>query len=74
MLHYAKLSWAMRAPWVDRFLNNEIYCFDPLGLPGLEGIVTSGRQQHNDITIGSDCDFNNIISKYISLIDMLIIS
>ena len=25
--HYAKLSRAMRAPWVDRFLNNEIYCY-----------------------------------------------
>ena len=23
--HYAKLSRAMRAPWVDSFLNNEIY-------------------------------------------------
>ena len=23
--HYAKLSRAMRAPWVDRFLNNETY-------------------------------------------------
>ena len=26
-LHYAKLSRAMRPPWVDRFLNNEIYCY-----------------------------------------------
>ena len=25
--HYTKLSRAMRAPWVDRFLNNEIYCY-----------------------------------------------
>ena len=24
--HYAKLSRAMQATWVDRFLNNEIYC------------------------------------------------
>ena len=52
--HYAKLSRAMRAPWVDRFLNNEIYCYPlskkrcgpPLRSPRiawLEGIVTSGR-------------------------------
>ena len=27
MDHYAKLSRAMRASWVDRFLNNEIYCY-----------------------------------------------
>ena len=25
--HYAKLSRVMRAPWVNRFLNNEIYCY-----------------------------------------------
>ena len=25
--HYAKLSRSMRAPWVDCFLNNEIYCY-----------------------------------------------
>ena len=25
--HYVKLSRAMQAPWVDRFLNNEIYCY-----------------------------------------------
>ena len=35
--HYAKLSRAMRAPWVDRFLNNEIYCY-PLSGP-LENYV-----------------------------------
>ena len=56
--HYAKLSRAMRAPWVDRFLNNEIYCYPlskkrcrrPLRSPPArrsEGIVTSGRQQRN---------------------------
>ena len=45
----------MRARWVDRFLNNEIYCLKssadpPLRSPRiawLEGIVTSGRQQRN---------------------------
>ena len=26
-IYYANLSRAMRAPWVDRFLNNEIYCY-----------------------------------------------
>ena len=26
-LHYVKLSRAMRATWVDHFLNNEIYCY-----------------------------------------------
>ena len=57
--HYAKLSRAMRAPWVDRFLNNEIYCYplskkrcgSPVAIPRivwLEGILTSGRQQCND--------------------------
>ena len=62
MLHYAKLPRAMQAPWVDRFLNNEIYCY-PLLKSGadpqlrspliawLEGIVTSDRQQHNGIVI-----------------------
>ena len=56
--HYAKLSRVMRAPWVDRFLNNEIYCFPlskkrcwpPLRPPPTrrpEGIVTLGRQQSN---------------------------
>ena len=48
LTHFAKLSRAMQAPWVDRFLNNEIYCyplskkrcgprFDPLGSPGWRG-------------------------------------
>ena len=56
--HYAKLSRAMRAPWVDHFLNNEIYCYPlskkrcrpPLRSPlakRSKGIVTSGRQQRN---------------------------
>ena len=56
--HYAKLSRAMRSPWVDRFLNNEIYCYPlskkrcrpPLRSPPVrrsKGIVTSGRQQCN---------------------------
>ena len=57
--HYAKLSQAMRAPWVDRFFNNEIYCY-PLSkkrcrpssrsptVRRSEGIVTSGRQQRNE--------------------------
>ena len=55
---YAKLSRATRAPWVDRFLNNEIYCYplskkrcgplDAIPLDDLAGgIVTSGRQQRN---------------------------
>ena len=54
--HHVKLSRAIRPPWVDRFLNNEIYCYPlskkrcgpPLRPPEivwLEGIVTSGRQQ-----------------------------
>ena len=56
-VHYAKLSRALRAPWVDRFLNNEIYCYPlskkrcgpPIAIPSdrLEGIVTWGRQQRN---------------------------
>ena len=56
--HYAKLSRAMQAPWVDRFLNNEIYCYPSskkrcrplLRSPPArrsEGIVTSGRQQRS---------------------------
>ena len=59
--HYARLSRAMRAPWVDCFLNNEIYCYllskkrcrQPLRSPPAsrsEGIVTSGRQQRNVAT------------------------
>ena len=56
--HNGKLSRAMRAPWVDRFLNNEIYCYllfkkrcgPPVAIPSdhlAGGIVTSGRQQRN---------------------------
>ena len=59
--HSTKLSRAMRTSWVGRFLNNEIYCYplskkrcgSPLRSPRitwLEGIVTSGQQQHNGIT------------------------
>ena len=53
--HYKRLSSAMQAPWVDCFLNNEIYCY-PLSkkrcvvtplIAWQEGIVTSGRQQRN---------------------------
>ena len=60
--HYAKLSRAMRAPWVDHFLNNEIYCYPlskkrcrpPLRSPPVgrsEGIVTSGQQQRNVLLV-----------------------
>ena len=56
--HYAKLSRAMRATWMDRFLNNEIFVIlclksgaDPLlrspQIAWLEGIVASDRQQRN---------------------------
>ena len=69
-MHYAKLSRAMRAPWVDRFLNNEIYCYPlskkwcrpPLRSPPArrsEGIVISGRQQRND----NQCNGNNFFPK-----------
>ena len=64
-MHYAKLSRAMRAPWVDRFLNNEIYCYPlskkrcrpPLRSPPArrsERIVTSGRQQSWTMLVKED--------------------
>ena len=70
--HYAKLSQAMRAPWVDRFLDNEIYCYPlskkrcrpPLRSPPArrsEGIVTSGRQQRNDLFVAG---VRNIINYF----------
>ena len=78
-LHYAKLSRAMRAPWVDRFLNNEIYCYPlskkrcrpPLRSPPArrsEGIVTSGRQQRNDALYyrQPDCNASGGRSRHIS--------
>ena len=43
-VHYAKLSQAMRAPWVDRFLNNEMYCY-PL----------SKKRRGHPAAIPSDC-------------------
>ena len=45
--HYAKLSRAMRAPWVDRFLNNEIYCY-PLSTKQTLITIPSGQAIRGD--------------------------